>query len=646
MASLFKLAKTSVLEATSNSSMQDVLSDDTPGLGYLRQLLRTWLNLDVTTVAAILTIIGVVTSAAQDLSRIALKVYWWITKFFTASVSIPSSDRLNREVLNWVGANVLVRQGTRILTAGTEQINTDAWHYRRVEVQRNDCRHEKRTPIQYLPTFGIIWFIHDHNVFLIKRIHPTRGHVQSNSNYLPEEYTAAPDGSEPLIILCLGLSVAPIKRFLETCRIFADKQREEFVTIRSSKSPDHYYDVRWDTVVLRPVRPIETVHFDEVAKAELVADIRNYLDKNTRRFYTARGIPYRRGYLLHGPPGTGKTSLSLALASLFSLELYMLHIPSIRDDNQLESLFSTLPPRCIVLLEDIDAVGIEKRKPGSGGDDSDDSDSEDEDSWKKKQQQVRSSRCTLSGLLNVLDGVASQEGRIVLMTSNFAEQLDRALIRPGRIDKMIFLGNVSRRSAELMFLRMYEKDTSSDAAVSTKETKNSDGTGDGTSKVIEAERFGGEKLAALALEFSGSLPEDTFSPAQLQGYLLTYRNAPSQAVAKFAAWVEEEVAQMKEIEAREKRAVERAKKRRRERKLNFLSKALAVSQPTDAEVTDGGRAKDTEKEKAEENAMAGGKSDSGASNGVNGEKVNGVGTSHKLVNGFKASKDTEEAGES
>lgn len=57
----------------------------------------------------------------------------------------------------------------------------------------------------------------------------------------------------------------------------------------------------------------------------------------------------------------------------------------------------------------------------------------------------RTSKCTLSGLLNVLDGVASQEGRIVLMTSNKANQLDPALVRPGRIDKKIFMGNISQR---------------------------------------------------------------------------------------------------------------------------------------------------------------------------------------------------------
>ena len=70
------------------------------------------------------------------------------------------------------------------------------------------------------------------------------------------------------------------------------------------------------------------------------------LDPTTRHYYTARGIPYRRGYLFYGPPGTGKTSLCLALATYFRLELYLLHIPSVSEDDLLEGLFKLLPPRC------------------------------------------------------------------------------------------------------------------------------------------------------------------------------------------------------------------------------------------------------------------------------------------------------------
>ncbi|KAB5576282.1 BCS1 N terminal-domain-containing protein [Coniochaeta sp. 2T2.1] len=562
MSGFVQFARTSVLGATSNNgTMQDFL-EATPGLGSIQTLLQSWLKLDLATLAAVLTITGTISSTMRTIGDIALKVYWWITRFFTASISIPANDRLNREILNWVGAKVLERQGTRILTAGTEAVETDAWHYRRFQVERNDYSHEKRMPIRYLPTFGITWFLHDGNVFLVKRV-PTSSSIMSSSFYVPDEYAAAPTGNEPLVVMCLGRSVAPIKRFLDQCRDFAEKQREAFVTVRTSKS-EYPNEARWDMTILRPIRPLETVHFDEATKKELVADITNYLDKNTRRFYTARGIPYRRGYLLHGPPGTGKTSLSLALAGIFGLELYLLHMPSIQDDGHLERLFTSLPPRCIVLLEDIDAVGIKRRGGRSAdGDDDDDESDEEKEAFRHRGRH----ELTLSGLLNVLDGVASQEGRIVLMTSNFAEKLDRALVRPGRIDKMIFLGNISPRSAELMFMRMYKAGSEED----------DDDIG-GSATAEKKDIIGPEHLKELALRFASCIPDDTFTPAQLQGFLLSYRNDAARAVADIPRWVKEEKATLDEAEQRAKLKAERRKTRRKEKRLmKAVAQTLSIT---------------------------------------------------------------------
>lgn len=164
----------------------------------------------------------------------------------------------------------------------------------REKTTRNDYYHEKRIPIRYLPSFGTHWFIHERNIFLIRRISP-RTMFQSNT---PDEYADVPQGDEPLVVIVLGRSVEPIKKFFDSCRNFADKQREAFITVRASK--DNYGRESWDTTILRPIRHLATVHFDEMVKNDLVTDITNYLDPKTRRFYTERGIPYRRGYLLHG----------------------------------------------------------------------------------------------------------------------------------------------------------------------------------------------------------------------------------------------------------------------------------------------------------------------------------------------------------
>ncbi|KAK3313675.1 BCS1 N terminal-domain-containing protein [Apodospora peruviana] len=557
MNSLLALAgTTSFLNMPGNSSSAySQFEDRIPGFGMLQGFLKTWLKLDLTTVVTIAALIGAASGGIQSLRATGSKLSWWVVKFFTATISITGSDRLNREVINWLGAQVLTKHGTRILTAHSETIQSDAHYwYRSRRTERHDYHDEKRAPVQYLPTFGTTWFIYERNIFMVSRIFSQRNqYYGASATGTPEEFCGAPEGDEPLVVMCLGRSVAPIKRFLEHCRDFSEKQREAYVTVRASKASA--YDPSWDTTILRPIRPLETVHFDEKLKQELVDDITNYLDSNTRKYYNRRGIPYRRGYLLHGPPGTGKTSLSLALAGRFGLELYLVHVPTIKEDTMLDKLFTSLPPRCIVLLEDIDAVGI-KRRSDLDNDDDESSDSEDDDRVAPR------SRCTLSGLLNILDGVSSQEGRIVLMTSNFAEKLDKALVRPGRVDKQIYLGNISKRSAELMFLRMYAADT------------------DGPVAADKTMLLSNDELKKMALEFSSHIPDDVFSPAQLQGCLLSYRDSPVRAVAGIEGWVKEEQLMMAETKEKAKKAAENRKKKRRAKKLKSLAK-LSKDLPSD-----------------------------------------------------------------
>lgn len=161
---------------------------------------------------------------------------------------------------------------------------------------------------------------------------------------------------------------------------------------------------------------------------DLMADARTFLGREA--WYGERGIPWRRGYLFHGPPGTGKTSLIRALVSELDLDLALVDLsqPSL-DDSLLRELLARLPAKAALVLEDVDSV-----VPGR------------EDTDRK---------LSLSGLLNALDGLGASEGRLLFMTTNHPGRLDPALIRPGRIDRNIEIGLLGAEDVGRMVSRFF-----------------------------------------------------------------------------------------------------------------------------------------------------------------------------------------------
>lgn len=207
-------------------------------------------------------------------------------------------------------------------------------------------------------------------------------------------------------------------------------------------------------------RPMSSVILDPGIKEKLLGDARNFL--SSRDWYIERGIPYRRGYLLYGAPGTGKTSVIQALAGELGLHIYVISLSRRGiDDAHLAELINTLPEKCIALIEDIDAAFVHGLSRGL--------DYESQASFATQQppgtntvrnrdQLPESVRITLSGLLNALDGVGAQEDRILFATTNRRKALDPALIRAGRLDVHVEFHLASRCMAEEMFKQFYLPD--------------------------------------------------------------------------------------------------------------------------------------------------------------------------------------------
>ena len=184
----------------------------------------------------------------------------------------------------------------------------------------------------------------------------------------------------------------------------------------------------------RRKRPLGSVVLDEGIKERLLADVRDFLGR--QQWYLERGIPYRRGYLLHGPPGSGKTSFVQALAGELDFSVAMVNLSEVGvTDDRLAYLLTKLPPRCILLLEDADAAFVNRRQRDADG--------------------YGGATVTFSGLLNALDGLAAGEERIAFLTTNHIDRLDPALIRPGRVDMIQHLGQATRHQASMMWDRFY-----------------------------------------------------------------------------------------------------------------------------------------------------------------------------------------------
>ncbi|KAG8680639.1 hypothetical protein FRC08_016131, partial [Ceratobasidium sp. 394] len=295
-------------------------------------------------------------------------------------------------------------------------------------------------------------------------------------------------------------------------------------------------------------------------------------------------IPFRRGYLLHGVPGSGKTSLIHALAGELGLDIYVASL-SMKgmSDTTLTNLMGRVPQRCILLLEDLDAAftrGTSRDAKSTGAPTTTTTSS-------KTDTKDDPNTLSLSGLLNSLDGVAAAEGRLLFATTNHIERLDPALSRPGRMDVWVDFKNASRWQAEGIFKNFFpckpapgseaEKQAQEAAAAESADPKRPVHRRRDTKHLVPL--LEADEIAELAKRFAQNIPEDELSVASLQGYLLKNKTRPRECVDEVGAWIvkeretkaklkrekeEKEKLEKEEAEAKEKK--EKEEKEEKERK--------------------------------------------------------------------------------
>ncbi|VUC31004.1 unnamed protein product [Clonostachys rosea] len=402
----------------------------------------------------------------------------WIFKYLTSTIYLRHDDEAFEMLSAWINAHG-VDGLSRTFLARVSSKRRDK------RFSRHSVTPDRNKEVQYSPWEGSFMFWY-------------KGRPISYRTTVNE---VDGDRDVQVALTCFGRSSRILKTLLSECREFYLAESRHKTGIFK-----HRQDM-WRKAGQKNARPLTTVILPSKEKDALINDIETFLDEDTKIWYTEHAIPYQRGYLLCGPPGTGKSSMSLSIAGHFDMDIYVINLTN-ANDQTLEELFLQLPDKCLVLLEDIDAAGLSRQPQVTFS------------SISSKMGSAKGSSgpltggVTLSGLLNTLDGVSSQSGRIVVMTTNYASDLDQALIRPGRVDFKVEFQLADKDVVAGLFRFVYGQPT-----------------GESLETKVDPD------LEEQVNQFASLVPASSFSQAEILSHLLQWRKDPAGAIENGQTWV-------------------------------------------------------------------------------------------------------------
>lgn len=241
----------------------------------------------------------------------------------------------------------------------------------------------------------------------------------------------------------------------------------------------------WTILNVGKKRKMDSLFLPEKERMDLVTTVQHFVKEDTKIEYEKYGIPYKCNILLHGTPGSGKTTTIHCIASMINSDIGIIQLTRSIDDIHLTKAVNSMTrlDNCKVLvLEDIDSIFSDNRKA--------------HDSTKNS--------VTLSGILNFLDGLMRNEGIIVFITTNTKEVLDEAIFRSGRIDYQLEYG--------------YCKEE----------------------QVINMIQFYYPNNKELAENFYTRIQSYQYTVSDLQHYLFKYRRNPSEIIKNYKELIKKE----------------------------------------------------------------------------------------------------------
>jgi mitochondrial chaperone BCS1 len=282
-----------------------------------------------------------------------------------------------------------------------------------------------------MPGNGDLWIWHDGGPVFI--------HRERNEKRLKDV--------DKLTLTTIGRSQARLRSIVADARKLRDGEERLYV---------YLWRGSWESIQPKRPREASTLFLPDRVVEEALADAGWFF--GAEELHAKRGIPYRRGWLLEGEPRSGKSSLVAAVASHFKRPICYVNLSTVLDDNELISAFSSAEKGAIFLIEDADASGgAAKRRPvdremlAAAADEAERGLPSTFDV-----KDIVGKGITLSGLLNSIDGVPATEGRLLVITTNFVERLDPALLGGGRVGRRWRFGKMQRPEAERMARAFFE----------------------------------------------------------------------------------------------------------------------------------------------------------------------------------------------
>jgi mitochondrial chaperone BCS1 len=377
-------------------------------------ILSTLMQNQFLTGGGILMLLSAILYGARSLP---VKIYDLLRRQFTVTVELHNEGEAYHWVKYWFSKHPYLTRSRRVIV--NDQISKSGKVIGKKEgIKKGHYDEEdKKTDIALGPAPGY-HFLRFNKKWLM--VQCTRKEPTLDGNKLVSRI------QESYKITYFGRSQKTVIRLLREAYNTAFPEEDPRITVYGESWGN------WDTLASPRYRSLESVILPNNTAEELLADIKKFIA--SEEWYAERGVPYRRGYLLYGAPGTGKSSIVHALASELKRNIYIMKLEASRDIIELTKAMHNVPNDAILLLEDIDCL------------------------IPKREHSKESNAISMASLLNILDGLCASEGRLLFMTTNHIDKLDPALIRTGRVDRRIEFKGATKDQARNIYKRFFPED--------------------------------------------------------------------------------------------------------------------------------------------------------------------------------------------